>query len=402
MSQKPQAHKRIVLLFMKEVFDAYLNARLTLAQGIEMLGLGRSNFFRYMKVYRSNPSGFGIAYSRTTPNHCLSADDDEKIAQCLRQERQLIEAGHGAVSSMNFQAIAQELGQSEGMTVSPETIRRKAIGWNLHKPKQRGAKIYREVETTKIGRLFQHDTCVHPWSPFLKPFYLILTVDDHSRRIVYARFFLRETSMNHILSVRDTAMQYGLPLAYYTDRHSIFTFNERQSYRYRFQTDPEDAAVQWQRVMRLLGIQPILAQSPQAKGKVESKFRYLQGRIVRRCAKEQVTAPEHAQRILDEEVTYYNEYRKHEVTGQTPKERWDEALKSGRSVLRPCVGEGKDIFCLEYVKKLDAYGKTIIKGIEIQVKKASSREVVVHYIEEHGEKEIRICCDNVLLKIVKA
>lgn len=148
-------------------------------------------------------------------------------------------------------------------------------------------------------------------------------------------------------------------------------------YKYRFQTKTEDAAVQWQRVMKLLEIQSILAQSPQAKGKVESKFKYLQGRVVRRCAKEQAKTIEHAQRILDEEVTYYNEHKKHHITGETPKERWNKAKKGGKSVLRPCIGNPKDLFCLEYTKRLDSYGRTTVKGIQIQLKKASSKTVTI-------------------------
>jgi transposase InsO family protein len=401
MSKNTQVHKRIVLLFMKEVFDAYINARITLKNGIDMLGLCRSSFFRYLKAYRHNPTGFGIAYSRNTANRKLPDEKNGKIALLLRSEKELIQSGNCKVKKFNFAAIALELKRKYSLTVSPETVRRKAIEWAFHKPKKRGVKIYREVETTKIGRLFQHDTCLHQWSPFMEPFYLILTVDDHSRRIVYARFFEKETSMNHILAVRDTVFTYGLPLAYYTDRHSIFTYNEKESYRHRYQTKAEDAAVQWQRVMLLLDIQPILANSPQAKGKVESKFKYLQGRMVRRCAKEEVKIIEHAQRILDEEITYYNEHKKHEVTGQTPKERWNLAKTENRSVLRQCVGQGKDIFCLEYEKKLDAYGKTKVKGIKIQVKKAHSTKVTVRYIEENSSVEIRIWQADDLLKVIK-
>jgi hypothetical protein len=402
MSKKMQVHKRIVLFYMKEVLEGYLRRFLRLAEALSLLGLSRSHFFRYLRVFRTNPAGFGFTYARKTANHHLSTDSDHKIAESLRREKELIENAGGKIRRINFQALSLELSRTEGFTVSPETIRQKAILWNLHEADPRGAKIYREVETTKIGRLFQHDTCLHQWSPCLPSFYLILTVDDHSRRIVFAKFFWQETSMNHILSVRDVAFCWGLPLAYYTDRHSIFTFNRRPDNRRNYRIEVEDAEIQWQRVMGVLEIQGILAQSPQAKGKVESKFKYLQGRVVRRCAKEEVRTMEHAQRILDEEVRYYNEVKPHEVTGQTPKERWEAARVSGRSVLRPCVGRGKDIFCLEYTKKLDAYGKTKIKGIEIQLKKSPSKQVTVRYIEESGEKEIRVWCKDQLLKVIKA
>lgn len=406
MVKKQQVHKRIVLFFMKEVFEAYINKRIDLTEAKTMLSLSRSNFFRYLKMFRANPSGFGISYVRESANNKLTAESDEKIAGILRDEKELILNPEVRIGRYNFEALSEELKREKGVIASAETIRKKAIAWNMHHPKERSAKIYREVETTKIGRLFQHDTCVHQWSPFCKSFYLILTVDDHSRRIVYAKFFAQETSMNHILALRDTMKAFGLPLAYYTDRHSIFTFNHNNGPHHQtYQTLVEDADVQWKRVLAKLQVQGICANSPQAKGKVESKFKYLQGRIVRRCAKEEVTTMEHAQRILDEEVKYYNECRIHAVTEQTPLQRFELAKKEGRSVLRPFkLAEGqswKDIFCLEYEKKLDNYGRTKVKGIELQIKSSPSQTVTIRYIEENGEKEIRVLVKNVVLKVFR-
>ena len=209
--------------------------------------------------------------------------------------------------------------------------------------------------------------------------------------------------MNHLLCVRDVVQAYGIPLAYYTDRHSIFTFSERQdSWKMRFQMAQEDAQVQWKRVMELLKIQHILAQSPQAKGKVESKFKYLQGRLVRRCAKEEVTTLEHAQNIVNQEVMYYNEHRLHSITGQTPKHRWDLAQQEGRSLLRPFELEAekswKDIFCLEYQKTLDKYGKFTVKRIPMKIKSSPSQTVTVHYVKEGSNTEIRVLSHGVVLK----
>lgn len=406
MSQKPQVHKRIVLFFMKEVLENYDQKRIDLLDALSLLKLSKSQFCRRLKIYRQNPSEFGISYVRASVNHKLSAETDEKIAEILRDEKELICDPSVRISRYNFEALSEELKREKGVAASAETIRKKAISWKMHRPKEHFVKIYRELETTKIGRLFQHDTCLHQWSPFCKAFYLILTVDDHSRRIVYAKFFEQETSMNHILAVRDTVQKYGLPLAYYTDRHSIFTFNRNNGpHKQTYQIEVEDAEVQWKRVLAKLQIQGICANSPQAKGKVESKFKYLQGRVVRRCAKEEVTTLEHAQRILNEEVKYYNECRIHCVTAQTPLQRFEFAQKEGRSVLRPSkLTEGeswKDIFCLEYEKKLDAYGRTKVKDIDLQIKSSPSQNVTIRYIEENGEKEIRILAKNIVLKVFK-
>lgn len=404
MSQKHQVHKRIVPLFMVEVFEAYQNKQMSLQAAMKELQLSRSSFFKYYASFKKDPNTVLAPVPKRKGNRRFPSSTDEKIVALLRAEKELVWNPSVRVGKVNFAALSEELQRTEKLAVSSETIRRKAVAWKLHNPRERGVKIYREVETSKVGRLFQHDTCIHQWSPYMNHFYLILTVDDHSRRIVFAKFFEEETSMNHILSVRDAGLSIGLPLAYYTDRHSIFTYNPMNGpVKQNYQTMVEDPEIQWKRVMALLGIQGICANSPQAKGKVESKFKYLQGRMVRRCAKEQVTTLEHVQRILDEEVRYYNEYKKHEVTGQTPMERFLLAEKEGRSVLRK-IPEGKDLkdlFCLEYVKKLDKYGRTSVKGIPIELKSSPSSEVIIRYIKENGEVELRILSGTTVLKSIK-
>ena len=65
--------------------------------------------------------------------------------------------------------------------------------------------------------------------------------------------------------------QHGVPLALYSDRHSIFTKH-----------DPEDGVpTQFERALLQLDIEPICANSPQAKGRVERLFQTLQDQLVK-------------------------------------------------------------------------------------------------------------------------
>lgn len=186
----------------------------------------------------------------------------------MQEEKNLREKHSQIGGKINFVALSHDIKEEYGISLSSETLRRKAIQQQIHVPKQKKTKIYREVKTTKIGRLFQHDASFHKWSPFMEKFYLILTIDDASRMIVGARFGLQETTMEHILEVESVCTKYGVPLNWYTDKHSIFTYTERKSghSRYNFQTVVDDAEVQWKRVMNLLQVRHILANSPQAKG----------------------------------------------------------------------------------------------------------------------------------------
>ena len=63
--------------------------------------------------------------------------------------------------------------------------------------------------------------------------YLISTLDDHSRRILYADLWEKETSWSHIAALQSVITQFGCPLRYYVDNHSIFRYIERRDSMHR-------------------------------------------------------------------------------------------------------------------------------------------------------------------------
>jgi len=79
---------------------------------------------------------------------------------------------------------------------------------------------------------------------------------------------------------------------------SIFRFVEsRDSIWKRHHLNTDDADPQWKMVLRECRIKVIYALSPQAKGKIERPYRWLQDRIVRTCARENVTTIERTREI---------------------------------------------------------------------------------------------------------
>ncbi len=73
-------------------------------------------------------------------------------------------------------------------------------------------------------------------------------------------------------TLRDYLDKYGRPLALYSDRHSIFRVNNPER---------EGELTQFTRAIKTLGIEPIHANSPQAKGRVERANQTLQDRLVK-------------------------------------------------------------------------------------------------------------------------
>ncbi len=144
-------------------------------------------------------------------------------------------------------------------------------------------------------------------------------------------------------------------------------------------------------------VKPIYALSPQAKGKIERPYRWLQDRIVRTCARENISAIEQVREILSYEVKRYNEQQAHSTTREIPVIRFEKAMQEKKTLFRPFqipypYESTKDIFCIKEERTTNAYRKVSFEGIELKVPGVNPREKVELRMvpdEETGLTEIR-------------
>ena len=91
----------------------------------------------------------------------------------------------------------------------------------------------------------------------------------------------------------------SLSLAYYVDSHSIFRFVQaRDSFWRNHYRLTDEANPQWKQVLEDCEVKVTYALSPQAKGKIERPYRWIQGRLVRTCYRENIRDVKKAQFIL--------------------------------------------------------------------------------------------------------
>jgi hypothetical protein len=107
----------------------------------------------------------------------------------------------------------------------------------------------------------------------------------------------------------------------------------------------------------LLKVDVTYALCPQAKGKVERHYRWLQDRIVRTCAWEHLAQLEELRPVLRQEVHRYNYQQVHSATRQIPYLRFEQARKAGNSLFRlfslpKPYSSPKDVFCLHSVRRV--------------------------------------------------
>jgi hypothetical protein len=202
---------------------------------------------------------------------------------------------------------------------------------SLISPAPRGPKPRRRWQTAAVGELWQHDSSPHRWWAGEAFQSLILTVDDHSRKALGGLFVPADTTWDHFRHLRRQFELHGLPAAIYTDGLSLFGHESN--------ADRLDTCSQFQRALSALGVAHRVAPDAPAKGKIERRFGYLQNRLVSIFTHEKVRGYHHANRLLLEQIDFYNHHRVCRTTGLTPNQAWEKAQQERRSRIQPCPPE---------------------------------------------------------------
>jgi len=404
-----QLHKRFTSDQVKELLERYLKNEIERKYIQEILGIKRRRFFMLLKEYKENPQLFTIQYQRTTPSRSISPNIEQNILKELAIEKKLIEDKEIPLRSYNYSYIKNRLDNTYHQRVSLNTIidRAKKQGFYLKKPKK--TLHDREVSTHYAGELIQHDTSYHLWAPAAQEkWYLITSLDDYSRFMLYAVLIKKETTWAHILALQTVILRYGLPYAYYVDSHSIFRFVQgRDSLWRKHYLLTDEATPQWKQVLEDCNVKITYALSPQAKGKMERPYGWLQDHLIRTCVREDIAKIKPAQQILRQEVYRYNYHQVHSTTQEIPYFRFQRALKEKRSLfrefkIRPPFQSVKDIFCLRMDRIVDSYRKISIHNLQFKVHADPRKKVNLRIYPLNNEiSEIRFWCEEKLIDVHK-
>lgn len=407
-----QLRKRLSEGQVKAILENYISGEITAASARENLRLKRSQFFGLVKVYKNSPDTFTLTPPKKDNSHLKISDDTEKlIIKELEKEKSLIDNKDMPVRFYNYSAVRDDLLKQHKVKVSVPTIISRAKDKGFYLPKREKKVHDHEVVTNFAGELVQHDSSVHQWSPFsLDKWYLITSIDDFSRGLLFADLFERENSWAHISSIESVVLKYGCPLKYYPDQHSIFRFvKERDKFTpwYTAHKFTDEVDPQFKQVLKDCGTEVTYALSPQAKGKIERPYRWLQDRVVRTCAKEHITEIKDARKVLKELVYNYNHKWIHSTTKEIPMVRLEAAVNSGRSLFRPFTikppfESSKDIFCLRNQRVVNGYRKITFKQAELLVPNSLPRDTVDLRIVPNVKKglaEVRIWNRNELVSV---
>jgi transposase len=392
-----QIHKQFTTEQIKVLLESYQQGYLSRKEIEKTLGINKTRFFAILKKYRTNHEDFSIKYERKGKPK-LKEQVEEKIQKELLRDKELVDNKDLPVFGYNYAALNDRL-RKEGIQVSTTTIIKRAKTLGCYQARKRKKDPHdREVITSAAGDLIQHDASIHKWSPFVETKWTLITsLDDHSRMLLYADFVESETSWAHIQAAQYLMQQFGVPNRYYVDNLRVFRFvQHRDSVWKNLVLGTDDVNTQWRQVLALMNTDVVYALSPQAKGKIERPYRWLQERIVRTCALEHIDSLEDARLVLREEIHRYNYQQVHSTTQEIPAIRFEKARKENRSLFRSFslpkpFTSAKDVFCLRHHRVADGYRKVTLVGHSIQIPGICPREEIdLHFVPDESKNLVEI------------
>lgn len=195
--------------------------------------------------------------------------------------------------------LACEKLAQEGVVLDHETLRRWLIEERLWAgPKSRTRhRAYRERKA-RFGEMLQLDGSQHRWFGRHEPEACLMNMVDDATGTTLSLMTENESLEGAMRLLWHWIERYGVPVALYTDRHTIYR-------AFRQPTLQEDLAGEeplssFGRACKKLGIAILTAHSPQAKGRVERKHGVFQDRFLKELALQDITTIAAANVLLQE------------------------------------------------------------------------------------------------------
>jgi hypothetical protein len=195
---------------------------------------------------------------------------------------------------------AEKLSEDDGVLVAVRTLGDWLVAEGLwERQRQRDKHRRRRERRACLGEMVQADASEHDWLEGRGPMLtLVGMIDDATDRVVL-RFHESETTEAYMDVLRRWIEKHGRPVSWYSDRHGIF----RAEKKVAGYDQKQSVLTQFSRALKELGVELILANSPQAKGRVERLWGTAQDRLVKELRLAKAKTIEEANAVLESKFT---------------------------------------------------------------------------------------------------
>lgn len=192
----------------------------------------------------------------------------------------------------------EKLSENHHIKRDPKTIRKIMIDEEIWKPRRKKKPAYHCWRQRKdcYGEMLQFDGSYHKWIEDRGPEWCLLAaIDDATGIPIRAIFDFDEGVVPVFKFWKEYVQIHGKPHSIYLDKFSTYKMNQRVA------VENHDTQTQFQRAMSQLGIKPITAHSPQAKGRIEKLFNTFQDRLVKEMRLKNISTITEANKFLAED-----------------------------------------------------------------------------------------------------
>jgi len=272
---------------------------LACARAAELLQITPRHVQRLKARYRQE-GGAALAHaSRGRPSPRRLPDRVRDRILCLART---------TYAGFNDHHLCEKLCEVEDFALSRETLRRLLRRAGIRSPRKRRLPAHRQrrLRSAREGEIILPDGSLHDWLEGRGPYLTAVGLqDDATGKILAAEFFPTETAEAYFRLLQRLLRRYGIPLAFYGDRHGIFVRND-DHWTLQEQLAGRRQPTQFGRALQQLGITYIPANSPQAKGRIERLWGVLQDRLVSELRLARATDLDSANQVLRRFVADYN------------------------------------------------------------------------------------------------
>jgi len=274
---------------------------ITQRRGAELLKLSLSHMKVLCRKFKEQgPSSVVHGNLGRTPANAITSEVKEEIIRLYRS----------TYAGFNVSHFHEKLTEVHGMDVSRVSVHRILTKRDIQSPRKhkKRKRHHRRDPRPREGELSQLDASKHDWFENGSYCHLHGAIDDAKSEVIALHFEKEETTAAYfslMWQVNDTT---GMPLSLYTDKRGVFTNNRTKDALSMEEqlagVNPQ--ATQFSRAMDQIGIDIILASSPEAKGRVERLWGTLQDRLIKEMKLAGITTMEAANAWLPSFIKDHN------------------------------------------------------------------------------------------------